>query len=400
VRQKDIITLILALSIAFLSALVSKALFERSSQNEKKAQLESSAAENISETKTTEVLVSNQTITIGAPIKSHMMMWQKWPKEAVLDSYLVRNEESEGQYQTLINGLSKRQISRGEPITSHDIIKTGDRSFLAAIVKPGMRAVSLPLGSSAAGSSLLSPGDRLDVISASISAPTFGQSNNFSGTTLVENAKVLAIDRHLGVESKSADTKGIQLATEEGAKFITIEVTPEEAEILSMATKLGELTFSLRGMESVSSKSNFVATKDIKKRLQEQLGKQETAKIDASLAFQNNKVQTVVMRGTEISPLQFLRGRKDGKESWSLLADTKNNSALGPASDMSALSSKESKSPPKKPSKKGDPSPGEEEEESNPSPTFGLDTQKNAAQVNALINRIKSNSNQSINSTS
>lgn len=381
VRQKDLITLVLALSIAFLAALISKALFEKQEASTKKAP---PITEVHHESHTAEVLVATQNISIGESIKSSMITWQKWPKEAVLDTYIVRNNETSDQYQKLLNGLSKRQISHGEPITLDDIIKAGDRSFLAAIVAPGMRAVSLPLGSSAAGSSLLSPGDRVDIISANIFRSSFKQDNNFSGTTLVENAKVLAVDRHLGSHRTSETKGGIQIAQEESAKFITIEVTPEEAEILSMATKLGELTFSLRGMEKTPQKNRSESIQSLKKRLQEQLGQKDKEKDKEGSPLGGiplgYKVQTVIHRGTEASPVNFLQKTHDGEETWTLVVDNKGGSL--PGMSMPNISSSQ-----------GMPLLGKEKSDPKQGIAFGPDPAQNTAKVQELIAQLKATQN-------
>lgn len=255
-NQKHIIALICALGFAFLTALITHALFERSVQ----PKVVNVEAEKPKESEDAEVLVTTQNLGVGTPISADLITWQKWPIQGLHSSYLVRNEENQDKYQQLIGGLVKRPINQGEPITMDDIIKKGERSFLAAIVHPGMRAVSLPLGNT--GGILISPGDWVDVISANMHTEN-GKEDTVSGRTLAYNVKVLAVDQYMD------DTSRKDLSQ---PRFITLEVNPEQAEILSMAMKLGNLIFSVRGLQKDKDEIDhpLIDMNDLRRQLKDQ----------------------------------------------------------------------------------------------------------------------------------
>jgi pilus assembly protein CpaB len=239
-RQKDIIALIFALGIAVLSTLLARVLFQApvTPTNQEQEKTTNDATKEM-----IEVLVATDTLVLGSTITTRHITWQRWPKNSVLEAYIVRNDSDEDQYQKIIGSLLRRTINVGEPITVNDIIKKGDHSFLSAIVRPGMRAISLPLGTNSAGSALLSPGDTVDVIAAIHAQGVQATNEILSGKTLAESVRILAIDQRLD-DQKSTPTNQDQ------PKFITLEVTPTQAEILAMALKLGELTYSLRGIQA------------------------------------------------------------------------------------------------------------------------------------------------------
>ena len=55
--------------------------------------------------------------------------------------------------------------ARGRPaVTAGSVVKPGERGFLAAVLEPGMRAISVPVDEAAGNAGLIFPGDRVDLI--------------------------------------------------------------------------------------------------------------------------------------------------------------------------------------------------------------------------------------------
>ena len=52
----------------------------------------------------------------------------------------------------------------GEPVTLQDVLRPGDRGFLAKLLKPGTRAISINVDAESGVSSLIRPGDYVDVV--------------------------------------------------------------------------------------------------------------------------------------------------------------------------------------------------------------------------------------------
>lgn len=286
--QKHTIALIFAIGLAFLATIIAHMLFQRTVSKP----VPVVEIEKPKEVDTAEVLVTTQSLTMGMPITADLITWQKWPLQGLHNSYLVRNEDNQDKYQHLIGGLVKRPINQGEPITMDDIIRKGDRSFLAAIVRPGMRAVSVPLGNM--NGVLISPGDWVDIISADMHPKNKSQ-ENLSGKTLAYNIKVLAVDQFM-------DETGHEKEMTQ-PKSVTLEVSPEQAEILSIALKLGNLIFSVRGLQQ-DNQENQVPNIDLsalKNQLKNQLEKSDEDEPEVK----PSKNDITIVRGTKAEKINL-----------------------------------------------------------------------------------------------
>src|SRR6266852_3032825 len=55
-------------------------------------------------------------------------------------------------------------VTKGEPISDGRVVRPGDRGFMAAVLTPGNRAVTVPVTPSSGLAGFVFPGDRVDVI--------------------------------------------------------------------------------------------------------------------------------------------------------------------------------------------------------------------------------------------
>jgi pilus assembly protein CpaB len=139
----------------------------------------------------------------------------------------------------------RRAIETGEPVTRQALvtnIKEGN-NFLSARISAGMRAVAVPVKASTMVGGFLAPGDHVDVIlSYSPSLPNVDDEvsdqvvRRFASQTILTNVKVLAVDQNAKDEDRAAKV----------AKTVTLEVTQEGAQILTLADRMGDLNLALR----------------------------------------------------------------------------------------------------------------------------------------------------------
>src|SRR5262249_5932189 len=107
------------------------------------------------------VLVANVEIPAGTFLKGEMLRWQSWPNTGLDSNYLIRGKVDR---EALAGRVGRRGIAAGEPITENRIVRPGDRGFIAAVLRPGMRAVSFGINETSAIAGLVYPGDRVDLI--------------------------------------------------------------------------------------------------------------------------------------------------------------------------------------------------------------------------------------------
>ncbi|HVL74271.1 MAG TPA: Flp pilus assembly protein CpaB, partial [Beijerinckiaceae bacterium] len=139
--------------------------------------------------------------------------------------------------------IARSSFLSGEPIRREKLIKASGSGFMSAILPSGMRAVAISIdtrGATSAGGFIL-PNDRVDVIR------TFRDQDASGGTgsevhlseTILTNIRVLAIGPHI------QERNGEKVVTGETA---TLELSPAQAELVTLAQKVGQLSLALRSL--------------------------------------------------------------------------------------------------------------------------------------------------------
>ncbi len=248
------------------------------------------------------VLVADKDLPAGTLIKENLLTWQSWPDEKPHPSYLIKNKDDET---LLVGSVVRRGISAGQPITVGRIIKSGERGFLAAVLRPGYRAVSLRINATSSIAGLIFPGDRVDII-LTHSVKADGPRRRVSETVLT-NVRILAIDQKTN-DQDSAPKVG---------KNATFEVTPKQAEMLSVLSDLGKLSLSLRSLARDEAELRRIANSD------EPLAEPDPAKGTthtwdsevSNLLRQpsvTNQQKVQVIRGGKTTELRFNKGQLVG----------------------------------------------------------------------------------------
>lgn len=234
-KLKDIIGLISALVLAVAVAFLTR-YFLTKGEIVKKAPVVQEQNLDI-----TKILVAGRTLSAGDVIKPGDLIWLEWPKKAVQTNYITPNVINP---QDLLGAIVLNHVSLKAPINLTDLAKAGDKGILAAIIAPGMHAISIDVTAQSASSGLIFPGDVVDII-LSKSVTTSGGTGVIS-KTIVRNIKVLAID----VETASAREK-----PKVTPRVATLEVTEVQAETITAAAKDGTLSLSLRSLKKGSGTS-------------------------------------------------------------------------------------------------------------------------------------------------
>lgn len=183
------------------------------------------------------VLVAVANLPIGMFLKEEHLRWQAWPTDATDPNYMVKDATDIAK---LVGSVVRHSISAGEPIIPGKIVKPGDRGFLAAVLKPGMRAVTVGISETSGVSGLAFPGDRVDMLLTHALPGSEGESpsDRRAAETVLENVRVLAIGKRLSDRNEEALD----------GKTATIEVTPKQAEMVAVLVELGRVSLSLRSL--------------------------------------------------------------------------------------------------------------------------------------------------------
>ncbi|GAB4369344.1 MAG: hypothetical protein Kow00114_29070 [Kiloniellaceae bacterium] len=196
-----------------------------------------------------QVLVAKVPLPTGAFIQPDQLRWQVWPDDDIPENYLTEEETTLEAYQ---GAVVRRGFTAGEPIIPMRVIRPGERGFLAAVLRPGFRAIAVRVNATSGVSGLVFPGDRIDIILTHLITDRTGPDpiDRRASETVLENVRVLAIDQMIDENAGQPSY----------ADNFTLEVTPKQAEMLSVVRELGTLSISLRSLAKDEEELERLAT--------------------------------------------------------------------------------------------------------------------------------------------
>lgn len=184
---------------------------------------------------TARILIAKADIPIGGFVQPDQhLAWAEWPAEKVQSPpYVVEGGASIADFS---GAVARRSIFAGEPISQGAVVKPGEGGFMSAVLQPGKRAVSVPVNATTGNAGFIFPGDSVDLI-LTHNIPVMG-SDSFVSETFVENVRVLAVDQSLD----NPENKALL------AKTVTLEVSPQQAEAITVALEMGKISLTLRSL--------------------------------------------------------------------------------------------------------------------------------------------------------
>jgi len=185
------------------------------------------------EEKTVRVLVADKDFSRGERLGLETTRWVQWPEKALSESFIT--EDSGASQESLADAVARTLIVAGEPIIEAKIVRAGNSSLMAAVVSPGMRAVTMRVTPEKAAGGFILPGDQVD-----IHFSLEGEGDKAQVATLLQDIRVLAVD---SIFSENPETPNII------GSNITFEMTPPDAKLfVSARNSRGQLSLALRSV--------------------------------------------------------------------------------------------------------------------------------------------------------
>lgn len=221
-----------------------------------------------------QILVVTTDLPSGTLVQEKHLKWQPWPESDDMEEvYIVENIRTLEEF---IGTVVRQGIGNGEPVTDSRFIKPGEQGFLAAVLNPGKRAISIQVNATAGIAGFVFPGDRVDVVlthavlkESEAEEDGTASAARRASETILTNARVIAMDQSTNDQEQEASVRGIA----------TLEVSPKQVEILTVAKELGRLTLSLRSLAQIADEKN---SKDGKPAFKRERGRGHTWDSEAS----------------------------------------------------------------------------------------------------------------------
>jgi pilus assembly protein CpaB len=270
---------------AVLLALVVRNMMMGKPATPAKASVEAPAA-----TPTARVLVVSHDIKAGSRLTDSDLSWQDWPVASLNPAFIVDGGNPQtaaaaasasgsaapdaptavkkadgavgGAVQAVadkvapspardayIGGVARQDMFANEPVTDDKIVRADEGGFMAVMLHPGMRAMAVPVSVDNTAGGFILPGDHVDILATHQTPRATGGGTIDSVQPVLRNIRVLAIDQQV---SPDKDKQSVIGAT------ATLEVSPQDGQVLTLAKASGTLSLMLRSYADASGPTGVV----------------------------------------------------------------------------------------------------------------------------------------------
>jgi pilus assembly protein CpaB len=200
------------------------------------------------------ILVAKKNLERGKPIAEDMLAVREVPVAYVEDRAVKASEQEKVLGLRTGNALSAQQTLMWTDLAiSHD----EDRD-LSSLVMPGYRAVYIKAVRQDEGSTLIRPGDYVDVIATLPQGPDPEASK--SSVVLLQKVLVLANGASTSADFDSAEEEEKRARSGPRDQGLTLSLNLQEAQLIALAEQRGQLSVLLR---NIDDQRTFEAVPDI-----------------------------------------------------------------------------------------------------------------------------------------
>ncbi|MDQ3755830.1 MAG: Flp pilus assembly protein CpaB [Acidobacteriota bacterium] len=176
------------------------------------------------------IVVAKVNIPVGTRIIPEQVTTAQFPPSAVPEGIFNAPED-------VIGRVAVTNILAREPVTTSRLAPEGSLGGLSAVIAEGYRAMTVKVDDVVGVSGFLVPGTLVDIV-VTIDPPNKTNNQDPVSKIVLQNIKVLASGQNMEqpTENPKPDT----------VRAVTLQVTPEQAEKLALASTQGKLQLVLR----------------------------------------------------------------------------------------------------------------------------------------------------------
>lgn len=191
------------------------------------------------------VVVAAQPLRFGVELKAAMLKEIEWPATTLPAGAFPKIADLLGKGRRLV--LSP--VEPNEPVLAVKVTGAGERATLSALVRPGMKAVTVRVNDVEGVGGFVLPGDHVDIVLTRTI-----DKGSATAEVVLQNTRVLAVDQ-------SADQRASKATV---PKSVTLEVDTLDAQKIWLASSVGSLSLLLRKAgETAETKTRKISLKDL-----------------------------------------------------------------------------------------------------------------------------------------
>jgi len=175
---------------------------------------------------TRSVIVAAADISPGTALSGGLVKTVTWPLKVIPPKSAATMPEIEGR-------VAMVPIPQGNPVLFSMLAPEGTAAGLSGILPDGKRALTVKVDEVAGVAGFIHPGDHVDVL---VDLPVKEATEHFS-KTILHDILVLTTGQ---IWQQKGDNKPVVVNT------VTMEVSPQEAEVLNLASNEGKIRLALR----------------------------------------------------------------------------------------------------------------------------------------------------------
>jgi pilus assembly protein CpaB len=200
------------------------------------------------------ILIAAAQIDAGSLLTSDNLQQKEIPITEVTKEY---NLDTPDVRRGLMGAMVKRNLGAGEAIRSDDLMRPSDHGFMAAVLSPGMRAVTINVDAASGSSGLIWPGDRVDLILTQVNNDA-SLGKRISAHTVLSNVRVVAVDAQL----VAGPNRNAAAIVDAANRTVTLEVDEDQAQRVAVGMRLGRLSVSVRASSTVAGNAKTPTKND------------------------------------------------------------------------------------------------------------------------------------------
>jgi pilus assembly protein CpaB len=195
---------------------------------------------NYSGVRVAPVVVAKEELRAGVPMTAAQLEVRDWPEDAVPAGSFASVEEMLAAAKGATPSVG---ILPGEPVVTGRLSSSRSGTGVATLLQPNMRAFAVSVDAAAGYTGLLYPGAYVDVVATMRDPMGRGPSARIA----VQHARVLSVGMDTDVATRRVErgNDGLDKTADRGT-FVTLEVAPEDAEVLAVARSEGRIDLVLR----------------------------------------------------------------------------------------------------------------------------------------------------------